>query len=210
MSHGSHHPTRIPSKESLITEIQEKRREHDISELELGEEIGLSQSQVSKLLSGNRRLLYDEAHGLMMYLASRFSSIPQNVPVTDLMIPHEKIIWASTKDRVKDIATKMFEHGLQQIIVKTEERYVGVVTLPTLLHGFLFPPEEESTETWIQRFKEFSVQEAMLLENIPEYAETSSLHEIFQVLMNQNAVLLKKREKITGMITRTQLLQLVL
>ena len=210
MSSDAHHPTRIPSKESLIKEIQEKRREHNISELELGEEIGLSQSQVSKLLSGNRRLLYDEAHSLMMYLASRFSSIPKNVPVTSLMIPSDQIIWASNKDRVKELAEKMFEYKLQQVIVRSEEGYVGVVTLPTLLHGFLFPPESEATETWITRFKEFTVDETRLLENIPEYSEDASLHEIFQVLMNENAVLLKKREKITGMITRRELLQLVL
>ena len=210
MSSDAHHPTRIPSKESLIKEIQEKRREHNISELELGEEIGLSQSQVSKLLSGNRRLLYDEAHSLMMYLASRFSSIPKNVPVTSLMIPSDQIIWASNKDRVKDLAEKMFEYKLQQVIVRSEEGYIGVVTLPTLLHGFLFPPESEATETWITRFKEFTVDETRLLENIPEYSEDASLHEIFQVLMNENAVLLKKREKITGMITRRELLQLVL
>ena len=210
MSSDAHHPTRIPSKESLIKEIQEKRREHNISELELGEEIGLSQSQVSKLLSGNRRLLYDEAHSLMMYLASRFSSIPKNVPVTSLMIPSDQIIWTSNKDRVKDLAEKMFEYKLQQVIVRSEEGYIGVVTLPTLLHGFLFPPESEATETWITRFKEFTVDETRLLENIPEYSEDASLHEIFQVLMNENAVLLKKREKITGMITRRELLQLVL
>ena len=210
MSSDAHHPTRIPSKESLIKEIQEKRREHNISELELGEEIGLSQSQVSKLLSGNRRLLYDEAHSLMMYLASRFSSIPKNVPVTSLMIPSDQIIWASNKDRVKELAEKMVEYKLQQVIVRSEEGYVGVVTLPTLLHGFLFPPESEATETWITRFKEFTVDETRLLENIPEYSEDASLHEIFQVLMNENAVLLKKREKITGMITRRELLQLVL
>lgn len=210
MSSDAHHPTRIPSKESLIKEIQERRREHNISELELGEEIGLSQSQVSKLLSGNRRLLYDEAHSLMMYLASRFSSIPKNVPVTSLMMPSDQIIWASNKDRVKELAEKMFEYKLQQVIVRSEEGYVGVVTLPTLLHGFLFPPESEATETWITRFKEFTVDETRLLENIPEYSEDASLHEIFQVLMNENAVLLKKREKITGMITRRELLQLVL
>ena len=210
MSSEAHHPTRIPSKESLLNEIQERRREHGISELELGEEIGLSQSQVSKLLSGNRRLLYDEAHSLMMYLASRFSSIPKNVSVTNLMIPSDQIIWASNKDRVKDLADKMFEHKLQQVIVRSEEGYIGVVTLPTLLHGFLFPPEAEPTETWIMRFKEFTVDETGLLENIPEYSEDASLHEIFQVLMNENAVLLKKREKITGMITRRELLQLVL
>ncbi|MCW4011592.1 MAG: helix-turn-helix domain-containing protein [Candidatus Bathyarchaeota archaeon] len=210
MSSDAHHPTRIPSKESLLYEIQERRREHNISELELGEEIGLSQSQVSKLLSGNRRLLYDEAHSLMMYLASRFSSIPKNVPVTTLMIPSEQIIWASNKDRVKDLADKMFEHRLQQVIVRSEEGYIGVVTLPTLLHGFLFPPENEPTETWIMRFKELTIDETGLLENIPEYSEDASLHEIFQVLMNENAVLLKKREKITGMITRRELLQLAL
>ena len=146
----------------------------------------------------------------MMYLASKFSSIPQNVPVTSLMIPSSKINWASNKDRVKDLAAKMFEHRLQQVIIRSEERYVGAITLPTLLHGFLFPPENEVTETWIQRFKEFTVEETGLLENIPEYSEDASLHEIFQVLMNQNAVLLKKREKITGMITRIELLQLVL
>ena len=206
----SHHPTRIPSKRSLLQEIQEKRVTNNISEQELGEEIGLSQSQISKLLNGNRRLLYDEAHSLMMYLASRFSSIPQNVSVTELMIPREQIIWASNRDLIKSVADKMYNQGIQQIMVESSDGYVGVITLVAMLHGFLFPPEDEVTETWIQRFKEFTVEESRLLEDIPEYPEDTSLHEIFQVLMDQNAVLLKKRNRITGLITRRELLQLVL
>lgn len=208
MSHSR--PNLIPSKENLLQEIQEKRKQYGISETELGTQLGLNQSQVSKLLNGNRRLLYDEAHHIVIYLTSRLSSIPHNIPVTEFMIPSSQLDWGSTSDQIKTIAAKMHQHSLNQIPIESQGTYVGVITHTSLLHGFLFPPRNHPTDTWIQTYKEYTVDETTILENIPEYSERTPLDEIFKVLMDYNAVILKKRDRMTGMITRNQLLKLAI
>lgn len=197
----------IPTKDNLIAYINEVRKHYNVSMHELGEQLGLNQSQVSKMLSGNRRLLYEEAHEILTYLTSKQSSIPTGLKVSDYMVPRDQIIWATPSETVTQIAQKMYHHELQQIPVLEDDKYIGVITQSNLLHGFLFPPREHP-ENWIQEYSELPIKELDLIENIPEYSDTSSLISIFQILMGDYAVMLKKGNKVTGMITRNQLLQL--
>ena len=178
-----------------LSEIKARRKHHNLTQSQLAALSGVSQSMIAKLEAGKIVPSYDKAKRLFDTLERLHEeSTPK---AKGVMTP--KVLFVSENDSIREAIKKLEKNGLSQLPVLKGEQSIGLITEKGLLTKI-------NSGADIQKDK---VNEAME-ESCPTIQENTPLQAVSQLLDYSPAVLVKKKGKISGIITKSDLLKTVL
>jgi predicted transcriptional regulator len=190
-------------KEIFLDDIREKMRELGISQADLAEFLSLHQPEISKTLSGRRRLLYNEAEHIVSYIFGKMSLIPPESIANEKATSEGELEWAYSDETLGDVAKRMFCKGFSQLPVmdRASNEFTGVISELSIIRKMMRP--DRSLEEW----REAKIKEAGVVESYIRFSPNTPTHEVAQLLLSYPAILLEEKLQITGIITRADLLK---
>ena len=200
-------------KEKLLDYVRDAQRQLGISSSEIGRHAGLNQPSISNLLNpaskNPRDMSYDEAYDIVQYLVSRVSLLPAGLKVGDLMTGNGDLVWANDDQTVSEVARVMFERGFSQMPVRDRETgsIRGVVTDLSILKALMGGVGNQVSS--IDELRRMTLAEACLVESVLECPRNSLLLDATYLLLGYSAVLVSSGSEIVGILTRADLLKLV-
>jgi predicted transcriptional regulator len=200
----------LPKKKSLMQYVRSRRRKIHLSQEEIARALNLDQTNVSRLLKGERGLGYEEAYTIIQLINARISTMPER-PLNEIL--SGKVETVCSDEPIRIAAAKMKEKGFTQIPVKDREtrECLGLVTDWTILTRMLEPLKAQPKETWLKHLAGMPIRDADIIERVPEYPLSSPLIEIAEGLLHHYAVLVRDEfENQFGIITRADFLRLLL
>ena len=175
-----------------INEIKTLRRKFHLTQKELADKAGVSQSLVAKIEAGRQDPSYTNAQKIFAALHSVEES--KELKAKDVM--HKGVLFSDSKDKVKEIISVMKRKGISQVPVMEREKVVGVITENTILNQLAESPETISTAT---------VGEIM--EDVPPIVSlTMGMKTLVELLKDYPIVLVGERGEIKGIVSKSDLL----
>ena len=202
----------LPDEEWLIEHLNKIINENRISQEELANILGVStQSAVSRILNQESRLTYQEAYRLTIHLLKYSSPIPSK-PVSEYSRKSDETSFVYSDEPISEAVRKLEKGNFTQILVKDREKgtCLGIVTDLTLLKRMAQPLKSTSKDKWLTELKTLTIENADVIEQVPQYPEDCSIIEIAEGLKNHYAVLIEEgSENKIGIITRADLLKIM-
>jgi predicted transcriptional regulator len=202
----------LPDEEWLIEHLNKVIYENRISQEELVNILGVStQSAVSRILNQESRLTYQEAYKLTVYLLKYASPLPKK-PVSEYSRKSDEVSFVYSDEPISEAIRKLEEGYFTQLLVKDREKgtCLGIVTDLTLLKRMAQPLKSTSKDKWLTEFKTLTIENADVIEQVPQYPEDCSIIEVAEGLKNHYAVLVEEgSEYKIGIITRADLLKII-
>jgi len=180
-----------------LEEISKKRRILGLTQKELARLAGVSQSLIAKLESGRIDSSYTKVKAI--FDALKQVEIKREVPVKEIL--HGEVVGVQKNDKVSKAARLMRDHDYSQLPVFDGERVVGSISEKTILSQILAG-------------KDLSQVSALLVEEVmeeafPQVGDDTPLSLISSVLQIYPAVLVARKGKIVGIITKADLLKML-
>jgi predicted transcriptional regulator len=180
-----------------LSEIKARRKQHNLTQSELASLSGVSQSLIAKLEAGKIVPSYDKAKRLFDTLERMHEE--SGLCAKDVMT---RRVWcAGENDTIKRAVSILEKKALSQLPVLRRGESVGMITERGVLARL---GGEGSID--IGRDKVSAVME----EAAPSIHENTPLAIVTRLLDFSPAVLVKKKGKITGIITKSDLLKTML
>ena len=175
-----------------LQEIKKKRRLFGMTQTDLSRTCGISQSLIAKIETGKLIPAYDKAKKIFDMLESMHNE--SSLKAKDIM--NKNVLYAGEDDRVTSLVKKMSKNGISQMPVIEKEANLGTVSERVILEA-------------IKEGKDFSLLKAkdVMEEAVPSVNRESPLELISSLLEYSPAVLVKKKGKIEGIITKADLLK---
>lgn len=204
----------IPDKKQLLDHIQTKMKELGIDQTDLGNETGLGQSRLNKILHEKQGLDYYEAEIILNTLEEISSKKSEVIPldlkktVCDILTPKGEVVSASRGDKLTYVAKTMFDKSFSQLPIKTQPhesntKRFAITELSVL--GLMW-------EKGIEATREMTVDDVhkRYLEPTPVVLENSSLRSLlFHINNNYFAMVKDANGHDTGFVTRADLLKVL-
>lgn len=173
------------------------RKKLGMTQTELAKLAGVSQSMIAKIESGRLDPAYSNARKIFEALEHEMNRKHETKKAREIMCSH--IISLSTDDELGKAMKLMKENGISQLPVFEGDVSVGNVS-------------EDMIMDWITKYgekmREVRVGDAMK-ESFPILPEDADLESISGLLRFYKAVLVKKGRKITGIITKADLIKVM-
>ncbi|MFH1240699.1 MAG: CBS domain-containing protein [Candidatus Diapherotrites archaeon] len=180
-----------------IDEIKRRRKQMNLTQSELANITKVSQSLIAKVESGKIIPTYDKAKRIFDSLEKL--GMESALKVSDIMI--NRIESVKGNDSIKKAISLMERKGISQIPVIEHGHCIGTVSEKTIL--------SKVNEIGSKNLSDIKVSEVMD-ESLP-VIQASTPVEIVSDLLNYNAALLvSKKGKLTGIVTKADLLKVML
>ncbi|MCS7095514.1 MAG: CBS domain-containing protein [Candidatus Bathyarchaeota archaeon] len=181
-----------------IDEIARKRKMLGLTQKELAKLAGVSQSLIAKLESGKINPSYDKVKAIFDALEKLETNL--DVRVSDVL--HNKVVGIQKNEPVAKAVKLMVEYGFSQLPVFDGESVVGSISEKTLMRKLL------STKD----FTKISLQpvECIMEEGFPQVGKNTPIKVVSSLLDVYPAVLVSEKGKIVGIITKADLLKVLL
>lgn len=171
-----------------IKEIKEIRKKLGLTQFQLAKRANVSQSLIAKIEAGRLDPTYSNAQKIFTALQDLGSK--KEIKAEEIM--SDKMLAIDPKDNIKDAINRMRKHGFSQLPVIDDHKAVGMVSESTLLDALL-------------------EQKGNIIEDIMESAPPvvsfdTSINVISNLLRYFQMVLVSKKGKLVGVITKTDLL----
>lgn len=190
---GSNLKNMLPS----IEDISRKRRMLGLTQKELAKLAGVSQSLIAKLESGKIDSSYTKVKAIFDTL--RRVEIEREVHAVEIV--HSEVVGVQKDDKISIAARLMRDHDYSQLPIFDGEKVVGSISEKTVLSQILAGKDFSKIST-------LSVEEVME-EAFPQVGEEAPLSLISSILQVYPAVLVSKKGKIMGIITKADLLRML-
>jgi len=201
----------LMSLEKLRNVLKEIMNELKISQKQLASSAGLHQSDMSELLSGNRKLRYDEAKEFIDFILSYYSAFLKEEIAYDYCTKRENLCSVTSQETIENIVTMMYENGYSQVPVIDEDndKYDGIVTEKKIME-FLVMPRDSGNKS-IEYLKGETIEKNwnFIVTQVPKYSSDTSLALIGNVLRTYPAIMLENGSHINGIITRADFLKIL-
>jgi predicted transcriptional regulator len=181
-----------------IKEIVRKRKMLGLTQKKLAELAGVSQSLIAKLESGKTDPSYTKVKAIIDVL----NQLEMKMDVHAKEIVHKKVVSVQKNDKVSKAVRLMMEHGYSQLPVFDGEHAVGSISEKTIL-------SQVSAGKDLSQISLLSVGEVMN-ETFPQVGEDAPLSLISSLLQVYPAVLVSKKGKVVGIVTKADLLKMLL
>lgn len=181
-----------------IKEIARKRKMLGLTQKKLAELAGVSQSLIAKLESGKTEPSYTKVKAIIDVL----NQLEMKREVHAKEIVHKKVVSVQKNDKVSKAVRLMMEHGYSQLPVFDGEHAVGSISEKTIL-------SQVSAGKDLSQISLLSVGEIMN-ETFPQVGEDAPLSLISSLLQVYPAVLVSKKGKVIGIVTKADLLKMLL
>jgi len=173
---------------SEIADIKRIRKKLGLTQEELAQRAGISQSMIAKIESGSLEPSYSNAQKIFRAIDEQ--SLKEEMKAEHLM--NDKIIWANPEDKIEAVVAKMKTHGFSQLPVIKNNAVEGLVTETDILESIL-------------RKKAAKVSDIM--ESPPPIVSAdASSSAVIHLLKYYPLVLVSKKGKISGIITKTDII----
>jgi predicted transcriptional regulator len=180
-----------------------------LSQEQIAEKLGISQPTVSRLFEHGVELSYELAYKIVHLIQERSSTLP-NESVSKFAIKSDQIVSVDLDDSIADVVTKMGNSYTQLPVFDEEKNCSGIVTDWCLLERMMAILESESKADWLSRLRVIKIKNADVVELVPSYPDDTPIGEVAEGLLHHYAVLIEEKEGGTGIITRTDLVKLLL
>ncbi len=181
-----------------LEEIARKRRMLDLTQNKLAKLAGVSQSLIAKLESGKIDPSYTKVKAILDVL----NQLEMKMEVRAWEILHSEVVGVQRSEAISKAVRLMMEHGYSQLPVFDGEHAVGSVSEKTIL-------SQVSAGKDLSQVPALSIGEVMD-EAFPQVGEDAPLSLISGLLQVYPAVLVSKRGKVVGIITKADLLKMLL
>ncbi|MCS7119028.1 MAG: CBS domain-containing protein [Archaeoglobaceae archaeon] len=170
-------------------DIKEKRKRLKITQKELAELVGVSQSLIAKLESGT----LDPKLSLIKKILKVFEEFESRKRAEDVM--NSPVFIADADDAISKIAKIMIDKGISQMPVVEKGVIVGSIS------------EREIFKAFYDGRRDLKVRDIMELP-LPEISPKAEVLEISRLLLENQAVIVVERGKILGIVTKHDLMRL--
>jgi len=178
-----------------VERIAERRKRLGLTQSQLAELAGVSQSYIAKLEAGKIEPSYRKVKAILEALQRVEDG--RGVKAADIM--SRDVICIEAHEPVKRAAELMMRYGYSQLPVLEEGRIVGSISEKTIVERFM---EGEDGPTLAER----PVSEVMD-EAFPQVGEDAPLSVLTTLLRVYPAVLVTRRGRIIGIVTKADLLK---
>jgi predicted transcriptional regulator len=204
----SHLPHLLP-EEDMLKLIDEVRREARITRAELGRELDLDRSAITKIFRGKRRLNYDEAEHMIDYIAQRLSPLPAQA-IGSIAPPPAKLVRVYSHQKVSTVVRALFHGNFTQVPVYNGRICMGLATDRMIIERLLHPNVSDFKGSWIDTLRNMRIGDAEIIETSARYDPDSPLSSVASALTHFYAVMLGEDMKApTGIVTRWDFLKLL-
>ena len=170
-----------------LEEVKRRRKLLGMTQHQLSKEAEVSQSAVTKIERGRIVPSYEIARKIFDTL----ESLEQKEDVKAGEKMSRKILSLSPSDSIKKAAELMKDHDISQIPILDDDNPVGSITESLILYS---GAEKSQTVSSIMQ------------EPFPLISENASITAIKALLRENPAILLQKGQRLTGIITKADLL----
>jgi predicted transcriptional regulator len=181
-----------------LDEIAKKRKMLGLTQKQLAKLAGVSQSFVAKIESGK----IDPSYSKVKVIFDVLERLETKVNYTAEKIFHKEVVGVQRGDAVAKAIRLMMEHGYSQLPVFDGEQVVGCITEKTVLNQVAAGKD-------LSQISQKTVEEIME-EAPPRIDEKAPLPLISSLLQVYSAVLVTKRGKVTGIITKADLFKVII
>jgi len=181
-----------------LEEVAKKRRMLNLTQKQLAGLAGVSQSLIAKLESRKIDPSYTKVKAIFDALESM--EIKTEVRVEEVL--HAKVVGVQKNDTVSKAVRLMTDHGYSQLPVFDGEHAVGSISEKTMLSQVLAGKDLTEVST-------LPVGDIMD-EAFPQVGEDAPLPLISSLLQVYPAVLISKKGKVVGIVTKADLLKMLL
>jgi len=181
-----------------LEEIAKKRRMLILTQKQLARLAGVSQSLIAKLESGKIDPSYNKVRAI--FDALERMEIKTEVRAEEVL--HAKVVGVQKNDTVFKAVRLMTDHGYSQLPVFDGEHAVGSISEKTMLGQVLGGKDLAEVST-------LPVGDIMD-EAFPQVGEDAPLPLISSLLQVYPAVLISKKGKVVGIVTKADLLKMLL
>ncbi|MDH5769986.1 MAG: CBS domain-containing protein [Candidatus Bathyarchaeota archaeon] len=176
-----------------ISEIKKRRKNLDLTQKRLADLTGVSQSLIAKIESGKLNPSYSIAKSIFETL----ESLERRTEITAKNILSPKVIYVDKDEPLSRAMELMEENGYSQLPVFDGNQSIGSVSERTILD--LITKGEKLSRILKQPVK------IVMEEAFPRISENTSLIAISALLRYNQAVLVTKKDRCVGIITKTDL-----
>ena len=180
------------------SEIRKRRKMLDITQAELAEASGVSQSTITKVEQGKISASYNTVVKLFETL-EKMGEMKKEIPIMD--IATKDIVAVQEDSGVHEALEILKETGFSQMPVLKDGSSVGSISEKVILKVL-------NSGKNMEQLSRMRVSEVMD-ESFPTVSENASMEGVSSILSTSNAVLVTRKGKIIGMVTRADLLKLV-
>jgi len=178
-----------------LDDIKILRKKFNLTQGELAKKAGVSQSLIAKIESGRIDPAYSKAKQIFKTL--ELLEKKQEVKIEDIM--GKRIISVKSSDKIKDVIKKMRSYNISQLPVIDNQITTGLVTESSILDKI------SSTEDP----SKLTVKDVMK-EPPPTISITTSQQVASSLLKHFPMLLVTKKGKVVGLITKSDLLNRIL
>ena len=180
------------------SDIRKRRKLLDITQAELAEASCVSQSTITKVEQGKISASYSTVVKLFETL-ERMGDKKKEIPIMD--IATKDIISVQEDSGVHEALEMLRETGFSQMPVLKGESSVGSISEKVILKLL-------NSGRSMDQLSRMRVSEVMD-DSFPTVSENSTMEGVSSILNTSNAVLITRKGKIIGMVTRADMLKLV-
>ncbi len=177
-----------------LSEIKAKRKQLSLSQNELAKKTGISQSLIAKAEAGSLVPSYANAKKIFDF----FESIKQESQSNAGELKSTKVFTLQTDSKISDAIKAMKKHNISQLPVVENERVVGTVSESLIV-------DKMRGEKDLEEFGEKKLSEIMD-DAMPQITEQTPAATVSSLLEHNQAVLVVKKGKITGIVSKSDLL----
>lgn len=171
-----------------ISEIQKLRKSAGLTQKELAERAGVSQSLIAKIEAGD----LDPAFSKAKKIFEALSAVHTKKLASDVM--NTKIITARANDLLKKSIDMMKRYGISQMPVVDHRKVIGLISEATILDAFI----DEKDKNTLNR--------EIMSDAPPMITKSASLDTITQLLREYPIILVGEKGKLLGHITKADVL----
>lgn len=181
-----------------LLDIKIIRKSLNISQKELGEELDIPQSTISRIENGTMDPPYSKFKKIYEYLHLHRMKIEETKrTAADIMT--KKIYSVNSKSTIRDAIEKMNEFSISQLpIIEAEGQNLGSITAKKIQKLIIDNPE--LVHATVIKFKELP---------FPEVDKSWNVKDISNLLVKYPAILVKEYDKFLGIITDSDFLNLL-
>ena len=176
-----------------LKQIKYLRLKLELSQTQLAELAGVSQSLITKIERGRIEPSYSIVKNIFIVLNEKLANAQKEIIAKDICT--KKIAFIKSNDTIENAIKIMNKHAISQIPVLKNNIIIGSI----------------SEETFIKNYSEIK-NKHMKIEDItdepfPTISEETPISLIRNILKTYSAIILTRKEKFTGIITKADLLK---
>ena len=180
-----------------LEDIAKKRRMLGLKQAELAKLAGVSQSLIAKLESGK----IDSSYTKVKTIFDALERLEVKTKIQAGKMLHKEVVGIQKSEPISKVVQLMKSHGYSQLPVFDGKQPVGSISEKTILHQILAGKD-------LSQISALPTGEIME-EAFPQVGEDAPLSLISSLLQVYSAVLVSKKGKVVGIISKADLLRML-